>query len=138
MGGDKASVALVVIDDAVFVVRPVLLLLLLLGIVGIVPPSPNLGVAVEEGEIYSPKKAREGRRHRRGHRPHRIQQVETAAPHPPSISELVGLVVLVIGRGKGGDEEEGRRMLSQSGFAAPDGGRAGGFVGGGRVGYLIL
>jgi hypothetical protein len=129
MGGDTASVALVVI-----VVRPVLilLLLLLLGIVGIVPPSPTLFV-----EEDSQKKApREGCRYRRGHRPHRIQQVEAAAPRSPPISEHIGLVVLIVGRGQGVDEEEGRCMFSQSGVAAPDGGRAGGFVGGGGVGYL--
>ena len=137
MGGDTASVALVVIVDVVFVVRLFLLLVVLLGIVGIIVPSPILIVAFEEREIYSQKKAREGRRHRRGHRPHRVQQVEAATPHPPSISELIGLIVLIVGRGQGGGEKEGRCMLSHSSVAAPDGGRAGGFVGGGRVGYLI-
>lgn len=130
MGGDTAWVDLVVI-----VVRPVLLLLLL-GIVGIIPPSPTLVVAFFEEEDSRKKAPREGRRYRRGHRPHRIQQVEAAAPRPPHISELIGLVVLIVGRGQGIDKEEGRCMFSHSGVAAPDGGRAGGFVGGGRVGYL--
>ena len=85
MGGDTASVALVII---IVIWRAILLSLLLI-------------VAIEEG------KTREGRRHRRGHRSHRFKSWETAAiKSSSSVTGLPGVVFSVGRRGQGDNEEE--------------------------------